>query len=128
MGDRDFFRSLTGDPRTSRFGGGGSIDNTLLPIIKIIKTKITDTTKLTNLGTFTIQHGLNKVCDFFGRCRTTGDSEWTMLQQYDLANDLDPTVPKIVYVDSITVKDITFQANNITAPLDIELYFIDFNL
>lgn len=125
MESREFFKNMTGDPRTGRYDGGAAIGSTYLPVIKVVKKIITDQTSLTSLGTITIAHGLNRRCDFFGRAKTTGASEWMIIQVFDIASGTDPTNPKVINVSDIRLNDIVLQVNNLTAPLEIELYFID---
>lgn len=118
-----FLRNPSGK-QVKQLQGGGSVGDTVLPIIKQIKqtwnpAAIDDTIE--------IQHGLGKICDFFGRIRSNGT--WENIPQFE-------TIDRIgtfrgIELRGITKESLTLVASGqayLNSPYEIELYFIDFAL
>lgn len=117
-----FYKNPAG-VQTKQLSGGGSINDSILPIIKVIKQRwepaaIDDT--------ITIAHGLGKRCEFFGRIKS-GDT-WEMIPQFENTDAVGTF--RGIELNGITDVDVTFAASGTAytnAPYDIELYFIDFS-
>lgn len=114
-----FYSNPVGGVQTSRLDGNANMYSTLLPVVKRVSLRFTPG----GGGTITIPHNLKRRCDFFGRFQVSGDSEWQMIEQFDVNT-----------LESLTVYDINDQNMVLeyfglqSAPYDVEIYFVDFSI
>lgn len=129
---RQFYINPSGMPYTANVEHS-LIGGSRIPILKIIKEKFktgTHTNPFSSKTEFTIEHGLNRRVDYFGRWRNDiqekNNSGWNMLEEQ-------PTTPSTgVYATSIdknTIDMILFPddyVGGLNKNIYIELYFLDF--
>lgn len=116
----DFLRNPSGDPRLGRLAGNSTINGSILPILKVIRASITDSTIL-NDGVSIIEHNLNNRCDFYGRYQSGTNPRWFNIQNIYI----DGGYAGVIVTD-IGKNTVSLRTKNLSSEVRLELYFIDF--
>lgn len=123
-----------GSPQVKKTATGAEFGSSILPVIgnPIIETK-NQADSIDGFGNYiyTFNHNLGKIYDFYARCKLSGMGEGYFSIPFDISTTL--TLAGLNYMDISTIdkNKIQFSLTGFRfgeAPIDFEIYFVDFSI